>query len=436
MLGLMQKQLDLLFQLFEVKPLLSRKNGKDGKEIEKTILVACGSKKQAHKSKAEYLYISSLFRKSRDYAQLSEHPWYILSGKHGLLKPNSIIEPYDVSLKRLGNQEQKHWAKKVLKSLDEVGTRGNVITFLAGQTYRKNLVPALLNRGYSIEIPLKGMPIGKQISWLTARIDKNYSNLNRFYELLSKLEVGLCGKRRLAECTGKLKWPRRGVYFFFEPDEYRRGWPIRQRVVRVGTHAVSSGSVSTLWGRIRTHKGYSDGSGNHRSSIFRLHVGKALIELEHSEGAFPFWGKGMSAPQEIRLAEQPLEKKVSEYLSRMSLLWIAVDDLPGPLSDRAYIEQNAISLLSNLQNPFDPPSSKWLGMLSPSENMKFSGLWNIQKVMEKYDPHFLDILSIYIDITLGREPEPKKSIGPWRSSKHKSKSNEIQFSLDRWKNIK
>ena len=409
---------------------------KDDKGIKKTILVACGSKKQAHKCEAEYLYISSLFRKSRDYARISGHPWYILSGKHGLLNPASIIEPYDLSLKRLGKKEQKHWAKKVLKSLNEVGIQGNIITFLAGQTYRKNLVPALLNHGYSIEIPLEAIPIGKQISWLTTRIDKTYSDLNRFYELISKLEVGLSGKLRLAECTGKLKWPRRGVYFFFEPSEYRKGWPIKQRVVRVGTHAISSGSKSTLWGRIRAHRGYSDGRGNHRSSIFRLHVGKALTKLEHADELFPFWGKGMSASREIRSAEQPMEKKVTKYLSKMFLLWIDVDDLPGPLSDRAYIEQNAISLLSNFQNPFDPPSSNWLGMFSPKENIKFSGLWNIKHVMEKYDPKFLDIFSTFIDVTLGRKPKPKKSIGPWRSIKHKNKSKGIQFGLDRWKNKK
>ena len=406
---------------------------KDGKQIKKTILVACGSKKQAHKSEAEYLYISSLFRKSRDYSRLSGQLWYILSAKHGLLKPNSIIEPYDLSLKRLSKKEQKHWAKKVLKGLNEVGIQGNVITFLAGQTYRKNLLPALLNRGYSIEIPLKGMPIGKQISWLTSHIDKTYSDLNRFYELISKLEVGLSGKLRLAECTGKLKWPRRGVYFFFEPREYRKGWPIKQRVVRVGTHAVSSGSKSTLWERIRAHKGYSDGRGNHRSSIFRLHVGKALTKLEHAEKSFPFWGKGMSASREIRSAEQLMEKKVTEYLSKMSLLWIDVDDLPGPLSDRAYIEQNAISLLGNFQNPFDPPSSNWLGIFSPKEDIKSSGLWNIQHVMEKYDPRFLDVFSTYIDVTLGRKPGPKKSIGPWRFLRYKKKSKGIQFGLDRWK---
>ena len=99
----------------------------------------------------------------------------------------------------------------------------------------------------------------------------------RFYELLSSLAAGLGGWRRLAECSGRMNWPQRGVYFFFEPGESRSRSGTGNRVVRVGTHALKDGSRSTLWQRLSQHRGNARGDGgNHRGSIFRLLVGAAL----------------------------------------------------------------------------------------------------------------------------------------------------------------
>ena len=45
----------------------------------------------------------------------------------------------------------------------------------------------------------------------------------RFYDLLDRLAVRVGGLRVLADCTGTMKWPRRGVYFFYEDGETRSG---------------------------------------------------------------------------------------------------------------------------------------------------------------------------------------------------------------------
>ena len=103
------------------------------------------------------------------------------------------------------------------------------------------------------------------------------ANTVRFYELLSGLAAGLGGCRRLAECHGRMDWPQRGVYFFFEPGELRSLSGTGNRVVRVGTHALTDGSRSTLWQRLSQHRGNAKGNGgNHRGSIFRLLLGAAL----------------------------------------------------------------------------------------------------------------------------------------------------------------
>lgn len=222
-------------------------------------------------------------------------------------------------------------------------------------------------------------------------------DLDRFYEITSGLKNRVGGCRRLCECTGKSGWPQRGVYFFFEDGEFRADG-VTPRVVRVGTHAVSTGSRTTLWNRLRTHRGHGDGSGNHRGSIFRLRVGQALLTTKpYPITIVQTWGRGGTAPRDVRLAETPLEKDVSNYIGQMPFLWIELDDEPSAESKRAYLERNSIALLSNFGRPvIDPPSRHWLGKHSPEPTIRESGLWNTNHVTESYDPAFLDFFALIV----------------------------------------
>lgn len=143
--------------------------------------------------------------------------------------------------------------------------------------------------------------------------------------------------------------PRRGVYFFFEPGEIR-GVGTGLRVVRVGTHAVSAGSGTTLWDRLRTHRGAMEGGGNHRGSIFRLHLGTALLDRgDYPDPVIQSWGRNSSAPKDVRRAEYGLECAVSEYIGKMPFLWLKADDEPGPASIRKYIKHNCSAAMYGLQ---------------------------------------------------------------------------------------
>jgi hypothetical protein len=178
-----------------------------------------------------------------------------------------------------------------------------------------------------------------------------------------------------------------------------RGDKNSPRVVRVGTHAVTATSKVTLWKRLRQHRGTvaggHPGGGNHRSSIFRLHVGAALIARDGWD--VPTWGVGNTAPKETRNLEYPLEQAVSAYIGAMPFIWAAVPNA-GDGNDRGFLERNAIALLSNLaKDPVDPPSKDWLGLWSTREAVKASGLWNVNHVQETCDPTFLDRLATYVD---------------------------------------
>ncbi len=224
-------------------------------------------------------------------------------------------------------------------------------------------------------------------------------DIQTFYEILDRLREKHGGYRTLADSHSGLDWPERGVYFFFEPGERRSDSGEGLRVTRVGTHALVEGSSSTLWNRLRQHRGTltgkRPGGGNHRGSVFRHHVGTALKARDDwPEKVAGAWETGSSAPKSVRDAEHPLEKAVSGYIRHMPFLWLGIEDTPGPDSLRGYIEENAIALLSNAgaSQPIDPPNENWLGRWAASDEIAASGLWNVDHVKEEYDPDFLSIL--------------------------------------------
>ncbi|MFZ6005760.1 MAG: hypothetical protein ACOYXM_17690 [Actinomycetota bacterium] len=222
------------------------------------------------------------------------------------------------------------------------------------------------------------------------------ADLNRFYEVLAAIEHNSGGRRRLAECSGRVEWPGRGVYFFFEDGELREDGAT-PRVVRVGTHGLRP-SKSTLWGRLSQHRGTPGGSlpggGNHRGSIFRLHVGTALLAVgDWPDDIRATWGRGQRADARTRAAEYPLERAVTDYIGRMPFLWVSVDDPPSSASDRGVIEAGAIALLSNLDRPtVDPPSAGWLGSSADRKLIRRSGLWNVNHVQDPSSATFLSVL--------------------------------------------
>ncbi len=220
---------------------------------------------------------------------------------------------------------------------------------------------------------------------------ERHADLKIFYSIVDRIRDRVDATRKLANCNGRMYWPNRGIYFFFEDGEKRTDSGTGNRVVRVGTHALKQGSKSTLWNRLSQHRGVQrTGGGNHRGSVFRLNVGAAILHRDPAL-SIPSWGEGSNAPSDVKRKEQHLEVMVSKIICGMPFLWLAIDDPAGPDSERGYIERNAIALLSNFQRPaLDSPTPTWLGIHCASERVRDSGIWNSNHVAEGYDDAFLD----------------------------------------------
>ena len=217
------------------------------------------------------------------------------------------------------------------------------------------------------------------------------AHLQRFYAVLRQCSDG--GLRHLAACHGRLEWPQRGVYFFFEDGEDRSDRS--PRVVRVGTHAVSANSQTTLWKRLSQHRGPVSGAGNHRGSIFRLHVGGAMLARHASTlPVVGCWGDDAKPTSVAEAsAEEAVERAVSTYIGRMPFVFVDADDVPSRESRRATSERNSIGLLTAARRAgVEGPSERWLGHSCPHPVVRASGLWNVNHVDARYDPAFLDLL--------------------------------------------
>jgi hypothetical protein len=129
---------------------------------------------------------------------------------------------------------------------------------------------------------------------------RRLEDLVRFYGILEALERQIGGRRLLADCRGRIDWPQRGVYLFMEEGEGRTDTGEGLRIVRVGTHALTAKSRTTLWNRLSQHKGQEkSGGGNHRGSIFRPLVGSTLV---NAGGLLcPNWGVGSTASHAVRI---------------------------------------------------------------------------------------------------------------------------------------
>jgi hypothetical protein len=129
-------------------------------------LVSCVSQKRQQACAARDLYVSDWFCKARQYAEASGCPWYILSAEHGLVLPDQVIAPYERTLKTMRVADRHAWAVRVFHQLAETVQALAHVVFLAGERYREFLTGPLTKCGVAVSVPMEGLRIGEQLSWL------------------------------------------------------------------------------------------------------------------------------------------------------------------------------------------------------------------------------------------------------------------------------
>lgn len=138
----------------------------DGYTSSNTVaLVACSKSKLDHAAPASELYTGQLFRAARRYVEALGVRWYILSAKHGLVAPTTILDPYNCSLSTLADDQRRAWRYQVYRQALQLGLDDASIHWmiLAGRDYRQRLLPLLQG---TVVTPLLGYRYAQQIKQL------------------------------------------------------------------------------------------------------------------------------------------------------------------------------------------------------------------------------------------------------------------------------
>ena len=126
--------------------------------------------------------------------------------------------------------------------------------------------------------------------------------IDELYEHWAGNGLPRSGPVPLGECAPPAE---AGIYVFFEPGEVRRN--DAPRIVRVG----EAGDLRSRLLRMHLR-------GTHRWSVFRKHVGRALIERGDVR-CCPTWGKPVDPVW--RRAEADLEEVVTGVMRAMFVSW-------------------------------------------------------------------------------------------------------------------
>lgn len=325
------------------------------------VLISCVSKKLDRPASAKDIYVSPLFKSAYQYAtSLKPDTIFILSAKYGLLSCDEVIAPYDETLNYMKATEVEAWAKKVLSELSQkTDLKEDHFVFLAGDRYRKYLVPHL--RHY--RVPLEGLGIGRQLSWLKSKTSNG--------GFCAELHALLQNAERHSFPFDAKAIPKNGIYVLFEKEEKGHG---ADRIVRIGTHTGNNQL------RSRLHQHFL--KENKDRSIFRKNIGRAILNKANDPFLEPWeWDVTPTANKKkyssrLNFARQAeVEALVSDHIRKhFSFVVCEVQDK----EQRLELESRLISTVSRCT--CCGPSDSWLGLHSPKKRIRESGLWLVNEL--------------------------------------------------------
>jgi len=168
--------------------------------------------------------------------------------------------------------------------------------------------------------------------------------------------------------------PLNGLYILFEKGE--RAHEVN-RIVRVGTHT----GQNQLRPRLRQHFLTE----NKDRSIFRKNIGRSILNRVN-DSFLEKWELDLTSKisrdkhlSSVDLEKQrAVEREISKYMQdSFSFIVLQIDDK----DNRLELESKIISTVSLCEKC--KPSKNWLGLYSPKEKIRESGLWLVNELYKQ-----------------------------------------------------
>jgi len=165
--------------------------------------------------------------------------------------------------------------------------------------------------------------------------------------------------------------PENGIYILFEKGEFTHS---TNRIVRIGTHTGNNQLRSRLFQHFLNE--------NKDRSIFRKNIGRALLNKD-KDAFLKQWEIDLTTKNAKEqhsnsidfIKQKETEKRVTKYIQdNFSFVVFQVDDK----DKRLEIESKIISTVSLCDEC--KPSQNWLGLSSPKEKIRKSGLWLVNEL--------------------------------------------------------
>ena len=136
-------------------------------------LISCTKKKMDDSCAASEMYMPSpKFKKSKEIAEKQGAPYFILSAKHHLLRPECVIDWYEQKVAKAHTDANRKWAERTVAEMKTTLPKAEKVIMLAPKNYYAGLLGWLGDNFPSVETPFKGLAMGKQLQWLGKELER------------------------------------------------------------------------------------------------------------------------------------------------------------------------------------------------------------------------------------------------------------------------
>ena len=131
-------------------------------------IIGCSAIKAPRPAPAREFYRSPLFKAALAYAETRTQRVAIVSAKHGAVKLEQVVEPYNLKLTELRKREREDWGARTVDDLATWFKPAPVFLLLCGDVY----ADAILHGAHWHNLPRPMAPlakmkgVGNRIRWL------------------------------------------------------------------------------------------------------------------------------------------------------------------------------------------------------------------------------------------------------------------------------